>query len=132
MIDLAPENHSRKRVHSDFGRVARAHMPELRLLVIGLHPDIFLNQRNYLSARTDQLTGANLAFTDDPALRRQNARVLQVGPRQAERGSLRIQVGAQQQFLRIQHGALALLRFQFGSATCEPGARAGQVGLSAG
>ena len=103
-----------KCIHADFGPVARANMADLRFFVIGLHPNVALNEGNYLSAWTDQLSRPHLAFADDPVLRRHDSRVTQIGPRQCKRRSLRPQVGAKQKFLGVQHGALALLRFEFG------------------
>ncbi len=132
LIDFPSENHSRKRVHADFSRVARADVADLRFFVIGLHPNVALNERNYLSAWTDQLSGAHLAFADDSVFRRYDSRVTQIDSRQCERGSLRIQIGAKQKFLRIEHGTLALLRFEFGLCAPKPGVRSGQIGLAAG
>ena len=132
LVDLASQNHSRKCIHADFGRIAGAHMANLRFFIVGLHPNVSLNERDYLSAWTDQLSGAHLAFADDPAFRRCDSRVAQIDPSQCECGSLRIQIGVKQKFLGVQHGTLALLRFEFGFCAPQVSARPGQIGLAAG
>src|SRR4029450_10188206 len=109
-------------VDADFGAIAFANVAQLRLPVVCLDPDLPLDQRNHLSARTDQLSGPHLALPDDPVFRRGNPCIAQVRARQLQRGLPGFQVRAQELFLRIQYGPLAALSFEFSPATLEAGA----------
>ena len=53
MIDLPSENYSWKCIHPYFSRVARADVTDLRFFVISVYPNVALNERDNLSARTD-------------------------------------------------------------------------------
>ena len=68
MIDFPVNNHSRKCIHADFSGVTGVDMADLRFFVIRLHLNFAFNERNYLSARTDQLPGAYLALATIPFL----------------------------------------------------------------
>ncbi len=79
----------------------------------------------------DQLAGADFSFADDAVLRRDDARVVQVGAGQHEGRLFDADIGTKNLFLRIQDGALALLRFDFREGGFDLCFRALQVGLTA-
>jgi hypothetical protein len=56
-----------KLVDADLGGVAFPNAPQLRFAVVGLHPYLPLDQRDDLSARTDQLSGAHLRSPTIPS-----------------------------------------------------------------
>ena len=83
----------------EFGRVSRADVAHLRLLVIRLHPYVTLHQGKDLRARAHQLAGADLAFAHDSILRGGDSRVAQICLGQHQRSPLGAQIGVEQQFL---------------------------------
>ena len=123
MIDFPLEMSPRKRIHADFSRVARADVAELSFFVIGVHPNVALNQRNHLGAWTNQLSRAHLAFAHDSVFWRCDPRVTQIDPRQRRAKLSSHSNQSEAKFLRVQYSTLALLRFEFG-LVCFPSGRA--------
>src|SRR5262249_47549326 len=119
------QTHSRKGIHADIGRVAGAHMADLRFFIVSLHPYVALDERNYLSPWTDQLSRAHSTFADEAACRRRDSRITQLDLSECERRYLRIQIGAKQKLVGVQHSTLALLRFEFGLRAAHVGERSG-------
>ena len=78
LIDLSLKNHSGKGIHADGRWIPHVHMAYLRFFVVGLNPNIALNERDHLRPGTHQLAGAHLAFADESTFRRCDARIAQI------------------------------------------------------
>src|SRR5262245_424662 len=101
-----------KRIDCDSRGVAFADVAELRLFVVRLYPHLVLDKGDDLCARVDELTDANFTLADNPVGGRDNARVFQVRAGHLDRLYLRSQVGFELRLLRVEYGALPLLRLQ--------------------
>ena len=113
----------------NLGLIARANLMELRFFVIRFYPNVPLNKRDYLGARTDQLPRTHFALADNSVFRSNDSRIAQIGLRQRERRFLCAQVGAEEEFLRVQHSALTFLCFKFSPGAVELGVCSGQIRL---
>src|SRR5215472_7726229 len=132
IIDSSFEKYAGKCIHPDCRWITGTDMAYLRFFIVGLHPYIALNERNYLRSRADQLAGPHFPFTDKAAFRRRDSCIVQIDSSQRERCFLRIQVSVKQELLGIQNSTLALLRGDFGIRAAQVSTRPGQVRLAAG
>ena len=99
LVDLTSKRDSRKRVDLDFRVVARANVTDLRLLVVRLHPNIALHQRDDLGSWADELSCADLSFAYDPIFRRDDPCITQVSRCERECRAFGVQIGPEQEFL---------------------------------
>src|ERR1700722_5258113 len=93
LIDLTPERDSWKRVDLDFRFVACVNVTDLRFLVIRLHPNIALHQRDHLGSGADELPCPDISFAYDAILGRQDPGVAQVRLREGKCCALGVQIG---------------------------------------
>jgi len=77
-IDEEPFRVKLQQVDAELGAVAFANVPELRLAVIRLNPDLPLDQRDHLCARAHQLPGTHLSLPNDSVSRRRDPRIPEV------------------------------------------------------
>src|SRR5579859_3769861 len=75
LVDFAMKYDSGKRIDLDLRTVSRAHVTHLRFLVIRLHPNIALHQREDLGPGTDELSCPHFSFADDPIFGRDDPRI---------------------------------------------------------
>src|ERR1700761_9611026 len=114
VIYFASQHSAGKGVDPNRGSIAWMHVARLSLFVVREHPHLVLDERDNLCSRVNHLPWQHLSFADSAVLRRNDARVSQVGLCHDERRFFGVQIGLEHHFLRIKYSTLPLLRFEFG------------------
>jgi hypothetical protein len=114
-LDTACDHGPRKGVDGYLRFLAEPDTGQLRLLVVGDHPDVLQrDDGNDLRAGMDILPGPDAVFADHAVDRRDDPGVTEIDLRQIERRPLGLGLGPELRFLRIQHRHLAPLGVEFG------------------
>ncbi len=121
-----------KGIDGNVGDIPLLHVRKLRLLIVGLDPDIASHQINDLHAGSDQLSLLHMTLADSPCRRGDNARISEIDFRDNDGGLFGLNVCPVHGVFRVQGGALSLLRFQHSAAAVERCLGPGQVCLAAG
>src|SRR5207245_10314368 len=91
--------------------IARLHMRDLRLAVVGLHPIGFRDESADLRSRRNQLAGPDLALAYGAVGWGMDFGIAKIDLRDGESGFFGVEVGDELALLRFEHGSCAALGF---------------------